>query len=324
MLTPSNKEECKTAVQAAFKLADQHSIKSISLPPIGFGFGGMPCDLVANCIAYEVVSKAVAKSLGSITIVRFVASNEVELNEFEKQLQQSLYKYDCGKQEFNRSFGDSFYEKLSSIGHHPGAAMALGLLPNFWAPMSNNIITYQVEVLPTDIDYRDAKDLFHLQGRKLHHIFRIQNPELYQQFIVAKTTMEKKYPNESTNERLLYHGTYPDKVPKINSRGFLPIYSGETPGSIYGQGSYFACDIGLADKWNIFYRNLSSGHKYIYVAQVLVGHSCLGKSSMKHPPEHPDGRPYDSAANDNDSTKATMFVIFNIAQTYPKYLYEFS
>ena len=326
VLTASNEEECKTAVQAALKLADQHSIKSISLPPIGFGYGGMPCDQVANCITYEVVSKAVAKSLGSISMVRLVAFNEVELNEFEEQLQQLIN--DCRKQEFNRACGssrDSLDGKLLTMGHHPRAAMAMGRLPNFWARMSNNIIYKQVEVLPTDIDYKDAMDHFQLQGRKLHHIFRIQNRKLYLHFIVEKTVMEKKYPNESTNERLLYHGTYPDTVPKINSRGFDPIYNGDKTGTIYGQGSYFACDIKLADKWDIFSsRNPSSGHKYIYVAQVLVGHSCLGNSSMKHLPEQPDGSPYDSAANNNDSTKATMFVIFNIAQTNPKYLYEFS
>lgn len=188
--------------------------------------------------------------------------------------------------------------------------------------MSNGRLNKQVEVLPSDSDYNEALKLFTVRYCKPHHIYRIQNHALFLHFSAEKIIMEKLYPTESTLERVLYHGTNRDTIPMINDRGFDRSYSGAKNGTVFREGSYFACDMNIA----AIYAKVDSttGHKFVYAARVLVGHSCAGIFGMKCTPNQPNGLPYDSATDTTDATKASIFVIFRDYHHYPLYLYEFS
>lgn len=60
--------------------------------------------------------------------------------------------------------------------------------------------------------------------------------------------------------------------------------------------------------------------KYMFLARVLVGRSCLGISGMRKPPRDEQNRPYNSAC-DNEMNPS-IHVIFDSAQCYPEYLIE--
>ena len=58
-------------------------------------------------------------------------------------------------------------------------------------------------------------------------IQRIQNPVLYQQYMVRKREMDKHNPPGHQNERWLFHGTSPDTLDKINTQGFNRSFAGK-------------------------------------------------------------------------------------------------
>jgi len=58
-------------------------------------------------------------------------------------------------------------------------------------------------------------------------IIRIQNPLLYQQYMVRKATMCQQHAASNTQvERMLWHGTSPDNLDSIKSTGFNRSYCG--------------------------------------------------------------------------------------------------
>ena len=56
-------------------------------------------------------------------------------------------------------------------------------------------------------------------------IERIQNKELYLQYVARKDQMKARLGKET--ERVVYHGTSDDTVAKINMRGFNRSYCGK-------------------------------------------------------------------------------------------------
>lgn len=60
----------------------------------------------------------------------------------------------------------------------------------------------------------------------------------------------------------------------------------------------------------------------MFLARVLVGRSCLGKSSMRRPEKNRNGETTQSAVNDDKNP--TIFVIFDSSQCYPEYLIQYS
>ena len=316
VLSPSDLNECQIAVQAALAIANQYSLQSISFPPIGAGGRGLPCDQVASCIASEVVSFARANSLGSITLVRLVAFNANEYTEFDNALQQAV-----------SGSGVKFPMKQAAKQRPQNKPVSpSGPLPASWAPMTTNKPSQQVEMRQTDSDYSVATKLFTLSGSSsLHRIFRIQNPTLYAQFEAEKTKMDKLYAGQwryrsSSIEWTLYHGTDSGTLAKINGNGFDRRYCGKNA-TWFGQGSYFARDMAYSAQARYSPPD-RMGHKWVYVARVLVGLYCQGTKDMQHPPNQPNGYPYDTAVN--RTTNPSIFVIFRDIRAYPLYLYEFS
>lgn len=64
--------------------------------------------------------------------------------------------------------------------------------------------------------------------------------------------------------------------------------------------------------------------KYMFVARVLVGRSCLGNTKIRKPPPDPDDskkRPFNSCVDNVNSP--SIFVMFDISQCYPEYIIEY-
>ena len=62
---------------------------------------------------------------------------------------------------------------------------------------------------------------------QLVSIERLQNPNLYGQYIARKKQMDKHNPKGTQNERWLYHGTTSDTCEKINTQGFNRSFKGK-------------------------------------------------------------------------------------------------
>ena len=84
----------------------------------------------------------------------------------------------------------------------------------------------------------------------------------------------------------------------------------------YGNGNYFAVNSSYSVSYakpNIF------GHRYMYLAKVLVGEFTQGKQGMKAPPKKGTGTDlYDSVVD--NCHNPSIFVVFPDNQAYPEYL----
>lgn len=198
-------------------------------------------------------------------------------------------------------------------------------LPSYWTEMPPAVIFQQVEIKLSDPEYVAAARLFTVKGT-LHHIYRIQNPTLFTQFTAEKLKMHQVYANHEwnsrllpLNERLLYHGTKRENVKDINMNGFDRSYANA---AVYGFGSYFARDMSYSAEIR-FSPPDTAGHKYVYVARVLVGMYCTANTeSMDRPPKQSNGLSFDSVVD--SLYDPSVFVIFRDTRAYPEYLYEFS
>ena len=79
---------------------------------------------------------------------------------------------------------------------------------------------------PGSPEYLDVEKLFHitLSGENIVKIERIQNPLLYQTYMVRKQKLDKDIGRNS--ERKLFHGTDCKNISQINSWGFNRSYAG--------------------------------------------------------------------------------------------------
>ena len=88
-----------------------------------------------------------------------------------------------------------------------------------------------VSLQATSPEYKTAETAFNktMTGKytQILSIQRLQNPTLYKQYAVRKKEMEKHNPKDHQNERWLWHGTSPDTLDKINTRGFDRNFAGK-------------------------------------------------------------------------------------------------
>ena len=100
--------------------------------------------------------------------------------------------------------------------------MSLGIaLPMHWAPMPRPDATvHTVKLRPGSSEYQDVKRKFQAtaSGVNIQKIERVQNPHLYQSYMVRKQKMDKDIGGNS--ERQLFHGTDAEKVSHSNTQGF--------------------------------------------------------------------------------------------------------
>ncbi|XP_078381956.1 protein mono-ADP-ribosyltransferase PARP15-like [Oculina patagonica] len=209
------------------------------------------------------------------------------------------------------------------------AKLSTTTLPTNWDPMprnqaGNDVTVHTVNLSPMSQEYQDVAVRFQQTtgsvALAIVSIERIQNPHLYQAYQLRKVKMDKD--NGGTNERLLFHGTNPDSVTKINTQGFNRSFAGLN-GSAFGKGVYFARD--AAYSYGYAARSGASvGNRCMYLSRVLVGQYCTGAPPMIVPPPKDPSRPeilFDSVVDDTGNP--TIFVVFFDNQCYPEYLIKF-
>ncbi|PVD28735.1 hypothetical protein C0Q70_11329 [Pomacea canaliculata] len=149
-------------------------------------------------------------------------------------------------------------------------------------------------------------------------IVRVQNPELYIQYLAKKAQMEKQNKGMHS-EKTLWHGTANGAIRNINRYGFNRSFCGKNA-ALYGQGVYFAVRSSYSMHGQYSPPD-SVGRRYIYQCKVLVGYALKGTDQMKFLPRRDDDITYDSATNDEDNPE--MYIIFHDSQAYPEYLIVF-
>ncbi|XP_025094892.1 poly [ADP-ribose] polymerase 14-like isoform X2 [Pomacea canaliculata] len=200
-------------------------------------------------------------------------------------------------------------------------ANSASLLPETWEPLSSDESVKRVPLVKGCPEYQSVKASISQTakgGFKIELIERIQNPELYKQYVAKKTQMNKQN-NGIQSEKTLWHGTSSDAIDNINLYGFNRSFCGKNA-TVYGQGVYFAVNssYSMSDTYSV---RDQSGRKHLYQCRVLVGYPTVGNSDMKFLPTRQGKIRYDSATDRNSSPK--MYIIFNDTQAYPEYLITF-
>ena len=94
-------------------------------------------------------------------------------------------------------------------------------LPKHWAPMPGPEVTvHKVTLVPDSSEYQTCVRMVHATaaGVNIQSIQRVQNPYLWQTYMVCKQKMDKDYGRN--NERWLFHGTDAKNLLAINTQGF--------------------------------------------------------------------------------------------------------
>ena len=85
---------------------------------------------------------------------------------------------------------------------------------------------HTVTLFPGSSEYQDVMRKFQATatGENIQKIERVQNPYLYQSYMLRKKEMDKE--NRGNNERQLFHGTDTKNISNINTQGFKRSLSG--------------------------------------------------------------------------------------------------
>lgn len=120
----------------------------------------------------------------------------------------------------------------------------------------------------------------------------------------------------------LFHGTTPDLAKVIEKESLDPRTCGQN-GTIYGKGTYFAMHSSYSDNYS---QEDENGHKFMFLAKVLVGKYCIGSHKYRRPPkqcpEEPKSILFDSCVNNINNP--TIFCIFHDSQFYLEYIIEYT
>ncbi|XP_055958579.1 E3 ubiquitin-protein ligase MIB2-like [Patella vulgata] len=193
--------------------------------------------------------------------------------------------------------------------------------PFYWKSMKSSDRYIRVELTPSTKGASDERErilnLFNKTSgnRRVIKLERIQNIDRWEAYAIKKKSLERSYGVGLANERHLFHGTKPEKVESIISQG---LDCRLVQNGLHGDGAYFALESKLSDGYT---EEDDDGNRYIFVAKVLVGKSCLGKRGMKRPTVMDKKRQdtfYDSAVDSDDEPR--IFVLFDNSQIYVEYL----
>jgi len=99
-------------------------------------------------------------------------------------------------------------------------------LPKNWTPMSPSETVHKVQLLPGSSEYQDVLRKMQVTTGAItvQKIERVQNPHLYQSYMVRKQKMDKDTGGNS--ERQLFHGTDAKNISHINTQGFNRSFCG--------------------------------------------------------------------------------------------------
>ncbi|KAK3706420.1 hypothetical protein QZH41_018634, partial [Actinostola sp. cb2023] len=194
-------------------------------------------------------------------------------------------------------------------------------LPSHWSPMQDRDFCLE-SLSVTSQEYKTADEKFQstmVSSKAVIKIERIQNPDLWIAFTQKKARMQSKASNTLPEERpQLFHGTNLDVREAICQQGFDWRMCGKH-GTLYGKGSYFACNAGYSHRYTDHY---DGGHRYMFIARVLVGSYAVGEKSRTRPPPKDRSKPYGDLYDScvNDEVNPSIFVVFDNNQAYPEYL----
>jgi poly [ADP-ribose] polymerase 10/14/15 len=165
------------------------------------------------------------------------------------------------------------------------------------------------------------------------------------------------------DDRLMFHGSAPEVIPKICQQGFNRSFCGKNA-VVYGkvgtckvfpgwdaanrvfktpsamnllswitimtlgnsstdQGVYFANNSLYSNRYS--FSDSKSGVKRMFLCRVLVGEFCKGNNGQLVPDERDASNNvlYDSTTDSLDVKQRDMFVTYHDAQAYPEYLLEY-
>ena len=97
-----------------------------------------------------------------------------------------------------------------------------------------NTTVHSVQLSSDSSEYQDVMNKLQATASELnvHKIERIQNPHLYQTYMLKKVKMDQD--NEGgENERQLFHGTRGENISRINAQGFNRSFC-RLPGELQG------------------------------------------------------------------------------------------
>ena len=114
----------------------------------------------------------------------------------------------------------------------------------------NEAHVHLVTLKPGSTEYNDVDSQFKAtmvapqSFTQLINIERVQNPNLYGQYMIRKKQMDKHNPPGTKNERWLFHGTTADSCEKINTQGFNRSFKGKN-GEMYALLNYHTLKVGF-------------------------------------------------------------------------------
>ncbi|XP_065129429.1 protein mono-ADP-ribosyltransferase PARP12-like [Paramisgurnus dabryanus] len=186
-------------------------------------------------------------------------------------------------------------------------------VPGFWDKSAIPYCGFQKVCLqPSHRDYMRVQDMFGetMRGFTIRQIERVQNRELWENFITKREAM-KKANKERFGERLLFQATKFSLVDFVCQQNFDIEMSDTT---VYGKGIYFS-----KDAQSCHMKTDECGASLMFVCRVLLGHYTRGDSRYHRPPSKKTaGDQYDSCVD--NLREPSVFVLFEKSQIYPEFL----
>ncbi|PVD35525.1 hypothetical protein C0Q70_02488 [Pomacea canaliculata] len=217
----------------------------------------------------------------------------------------------------------------SSLLLSEAPASVLHQVPDYWAAVDRFQDYELVELDSDDPEYDAVQRQFFstmdINGHNIVHVFRVQNPVLWYKYCSARRAMTPRgQSHEDVAERQLFHGTPTLQAARgICANSFDFRRSGENVGAVWGKGAYFSTTAKYSHSYTRAHITLTGDPlRFMFLGRILVGQYTLGHSSYTKPPERDRLKMYDSCVN--DLSNPTIFVIFDLTQSYPEYLIEYS
>ncbi|CAF3699333.1 unnamed protein product [Rotaria socialis] len=258
-----------------------YNYKSIALPLIGSNHKNISTPIVIKTIINQFIYQIKSRNL-SINIKFIILPDQDQI--YQEFYQQLLHSHE---QQDNQLIN---YDEI----------------PSTWdlsdETRNRFIVSFHLN------EYKTVHDEFNqlMKGKikKIIQIERIQNQRWYFQYLAHKKDFFKRL-NKNTEKRLYHASKFKLNNSIINdcfNRSFAGLH-----GTAYGMGVYFSSDPSYCHH---FAKPNSNGERSMFIAQVLIGETILGNSSMK---TRPPG--YDTTTDGNH-----IFVIYHDAQAYAQYL----
>ncbi|XP_071553114.1 uncharacterized protein [Panulirus ornatus] len=237
-------------------------------------------------------------SLGNINMIPSLSSDEIEHNfcldpSSPLAFKNSKFRYLLDFTEMKQKNLETGKERLvrrrplKRESTRPNVRSSDEELPSNWDKMKETDLMLQVTLDVLSQEYRDIISLVHLTlpSAKIVTVKRIQNPILWRPFKYKQTALSLKYGGDShLNVQKFFHGTSAEHIDSICRENFDWRLYGSNVGVAYGKGAYFSNSAPVSLKYAPCD---SSGHRFLVLADVIVGKITRGNQSMRRPPKNP-------------------------------------